>query len=168
MAGKVRANAAHKKRPLCMTETKSVTVVRRKQEGPCAPHQSSKSAERAHSWDLAMLQAASTGRLEDSRQDTLKDAKVVSLQEDSIKHDAEQPEVEEPMEAAAAALDQQAGPRFFTDFFKAVLHKRSIVEVPLLPLEIKGTSGFGDLAACQAEAQWVRPLTADSSLSRVG
>lgn len=64
------------------------------------------------------------------------------------------------MDAAAEALDRGAGPQHFADFFKAVLHPRSVVEVPLLPLAANSRSGFGDLAASAEEARRVRAIVA--------
>ena len=61
----------------------------------------------------------------------------------------------EPLEAAAAALDSGGGPPFFTDFFKAVLHPRSVVALPLLPTAHE-SSGFGDLAALSPGSAQVR------------
>eukprot|EP00892_Ulva_mutabilis_P001372 jgi/Ulvmu1/11235/UM073_0007.1 len=48
------------------------------------------------------------------------------------------------LEAAAAELDTPEGPRFFTDFFKCILHPQSVVEVPLLGA-LEPPSGFGDI-----------------------
>lgn len=57
---------------------------------------------------------------------------------------------EEPqtaLEAAAASLDSQEGPKSFTDFLKAVLHPRSVVQVPLLGSSIRAPTGFGGITS---------------------
>lgn len=60
--------------------------------------------------------------------------------------DGEEKDAPSPLEAAAAELDTPAGPTYFTDFFKCILHPRSVVQVPLLgPLE--PPAGFGDITA---------------------
>lgn len=55
---------------------------------------------------------------------------------------------EEPsaLEAAAAELDTQAGPAYFTDFFKCILHPQSVVQVPLLG-SLQPPAGFGEITA---------------------
>lgn len=62
----------------------------------------------------------------------------------------------DPLDDAAALLDEGHGPAFFTDFCKALLHPRSVVEVPTLQLPTAPSPGFGDLASCGAAAQEVR------------
>lgn len=57
---------------------------------------------------------------------------------------------EDPCEEAAVALDSGGGPAHFTDFCKAVLHPRSVVQVPV-PAAAAGC-GFGDLHASGAAA----------------
>jgi hypothetical protein len=55
-------------------------------------------------------------------------------------------EEEDAMVAAADLLDAGSGPRFFTDFSKALLHPRSVLEVPFPE---QGSLGFGSLQAGQ-------------------
>lgn len=60
--------------------------------------------------------------------------------------DREEPE--SAIEAAAAALDCAEGPFSFSDFLKAVLHPRTVVQVPLLGSSIiAAPAGFGGFTA---------------------
>jgi hypothetical protein len=56
---------------------------------------------------------------------------------------------ENALVAAADLLDTEFGPRFFTDFSKAVMHPRSVVEVPFITQQGQLCMGFGDLKAGQ-------------------
>lgn len=67
-----------------------------------------------------------------------------------------------PLEEAAAELDTSEGPPYFTDFFKCILHPRSVLEIPLLgPLE--PPAGFGEITADEKTHSQVHIATPDPS-----
>lgn len=72
--------------------------------------------------------------------------RTVSHLQEAMQDAASADEELSPLESAAAELDTATGPAFFTDFFKCILHPRSVIQVPLLgPLQ--PPAGFGDITA---------------------
>ena len=84
--------------------------------------------------------------------------RATEVKENEAGHKAEGDGDEEvdAFDAAARELDSADGPKYFTDFFKSVLHPRAVVEVPLLPLGRATDGGFGGLVTLQEEARQVR------------